>query len=71
MMMDAGVLVGWANGAKVHVALVTELQFPGTTSAPALGTTSLGTGTYTTGPLQVAQGTQVFVGPMIGFDFGL
>ncbi|HEY8091753.1 MAG TPA: hypothetical protein VIF09_28005, partial [Polyangiaceae bacterium] len=71
MMLDAGVLVGWASGAKVHVALVTELQFVGTTNAPALGTTSLGTGTYTTGPLQVAQGTQVFVGPMIGFDFGL
>jgi hypothetical protein len=72
LTLDAGVLVGWANGAKVHVALLTMFQFPGTTNAPALGTTQLGTaGSYTTGPLQVAHGVQVFVGPMIGFDFGL
>jgi len=74
LMADAGVLVGWANGAKLHVSLVTMLQFVGgAVMAPAVTTpTSLGaTGTFTTPSLQVAQGTQVFIGPMIGFDFGL
>ncbi|HEY3818662.1 MAG TPA: PEGA domain-containing protein [Polyangiaceae bacterium] len=73
LVADAGVLVGWANGAKLHVSLVTMLQFVGgAVMAPALGSTSLGTGgSFVTPSLQVAQGTQVFLGPMIGFDFGL
>jgi hypothetical protein len=72
LMADAGVLVGWANGAKLHVSLVTMLQFVGgAANAPALPPTTLGTGKFTTPSLQIAQGTQVFVGPMIGFDFGL
>jgi hypothetical protein len=72
LMADAGVLVGWANGAKLHVSLVTMLQFVGGAAmAPALGSANLAPGTFTTPSLQVAQGTQVFVGPMIGFDFGL
>ncbi|MGH7296717.1 MAG: PEGA domain-containing protein, partial [Polyangiaceae bacterium] len=73
LVLDAGVLVGWVNGAKVHVSLLTMLQFVGSAvNAPALGATGLGTtGTYTTVPLQVAQGTQLFIGPMVGFDFGL
>jgi hypothetical protein len=72
LMADAGVLVGWANGAKVHVALVTMLQFVGgAATAPGLSSTNLGNGSFTTPSLQVAQGTQVFIGPMIGFDFGL
>ena len=72
LMVDAGVLVGWANGAKLHVSLVTMLQFVGgAVMGPGFSSTNLGTGTFTTPPLQVAQGTQVFVGPMIGFDFGL
>ena len=73
LMADAGVLVGWTNGAKLHVSLVTMLQFVGgAVMAPGLSSTSLGNGSsFTTPSLQVAQGTQVFVGPMIGFDFGL
>jgi len=73
LMFDAGILVGWANSAKLHVALVTMLQFVGgPVTAPALGSASLGTaGTFDTPSLQVARGTQVFLGPMIGFDFGL
>ncbi|HEX3344429.1 MAG TPA: PEGA domain-containing protein, partial [Polyangiaceae bacterium] len=72
LMADAGMLVGWANGAKLHVSLVTILQFVGgAVMAPALSSTSLGKGSFTTPALQVAQGTQVFIGPMIGFDFGL
>ncbi|HEY5243486.1 MAG TPA: PEGA domain-containing protein [Polyangiaceae bacterium] len=73
LLADAGVLVGWTNGAKLHVSLVTMLQFVGgAVMAPGLSPTSLGNGSsFTTPSLQVAQGTQVFVGPMIGFDFGL
>jgi hypothetical protein len=72
LMADAGVLVGWANGAKLHVSLVTMFQFVGgPVMADGLGATNLGAGKFTTPSLQLAQGTQVFVGPMIGFDFGL
>jgi hypothetical protein len=74
LMFDAGVLVGWANGAKLHVALVTMLQFVGNpVMAPALGVADLGSSQsqFRTPALQVAQGTQAFVGPVIGFDFGL
>jgi hypothetical protein len=48
------------------------LQFVGgAATAPGLSSTNLGNGSFTTPSLQVAQGTQVFIGPMIGFDFGL
>ena len=72
LMADAGVLVGWANGAKLHVSLVTMFQFVGGAAmADGLSKTNLGAGTFQTPSLQLAQGTQVFVGPMLGFDFGL
>jgi hypothetical protein len=72
LMADAGVLVGWANGAKLHVSLVTMFQFVGgAVMADGFSATNLGAGKFTTPSLQLAQGTQVFVGPMIGFDFGL
>jgi hypothetical protein len=72
LVADAGVLVGWANGAKLHVSLVTMLQFVGgPVMADPLGTLNLGSGSFTPPSLQVAQGTQVFVGPMIGYDFCL
>lgn len=73
LLFDAGVLVGWPNGAKVHIALVTMLQFVGgSVRAPALnGETQLANSSYTTPQLQVAGGTQAFIGPMIGIDFGL
>ena len=73
LALDAGVLVGWANGAKLHVSLLTMFQFVGgAVMAPALGQQNLGNaGTFNTPALQVAQGTNVFVGPMLGFDFGL
>lgn len=71
--LDAGVLVGWPNGAKVHIAALTMLQFVGgPVQSPGLGPTGLGNaGSYTTGPVSVASGTQVFIGPLIGFDLGL
>jgi hypothetical protein len=83
LMFDAGVLVGWPNGAKVHIALLGMLQFIGSpVMASPLGATGLGnapnpTGagtvpaSYSTPALTVASGTQVFIGPVIGFDLGL
>jgi hypothetical protein len=80
LMFDAGVLVGWPNGAKVHIALLSMLQFIGSpVMASPLGTTALGDSggkspvpaSYSTPALTVASGTQVFIGPVIGFDLGL
>ena len=81
LMFDAGVLVGWPNGAKVHIALLSMLQFIGSpVMASPLGATGLGDApngktaapaSYSTPALTVASGTQVFIGPVIGFDLGL
>ncbi len=77
LMFDAGVLVGWPNGAKVHVAVLSMLQFIGSpVMAAPLGQTGLGDvgkvpASYTTPALTVASGTPVFIGPVIGFDLGL
>jgi hypothetical protein len=71
LAFDGGVLVGWPNGTKVHIAALCMLQFAGQVMASPLGPTHLGTGGYNTGSLQVANGTQVFLGPVIGFDLGL
>jgi hypothetical protein len=73
-VMDAGLLVGPASGAKVHIALVTMLELvgDGAKSNGFPGPRSLGTsGNFSEPPVAVAQGTQVFVGPMLGLDFGL
>jgi hypothetical protein len=64
---DAGVLVGWANGAKVHLSLLTMLQVVGDpVTSPNFGMTP-----FNEPSIAVAQGTEVFVGPMLGLDFGL
>lgn len=70
LAFDAGVLVGSPNGVKVHVALLTMLQFVGDPVASPPLNASLGQSQYTT-VVPVASGTQVFVGPVIGFDLGL
>lgn len=82
LLLDAGVLLGPAGGAKVHLSGLFMAQFVGSAvQAPAIGDpshpTHLGANSsgvneaYVTGPLSVARGTQIFIGPMIGFDFGL
>ncbi len=72
-LFDAGVLVGWANGAKLHAAIVSTVQVLGDPAvAPAVTPPhAFGSGTLATPALTLAQGTQVFVGPMLGFDLGL
>jgi hypothetical protein len=77
-VFDAGVLVGLVNGAKVHAAIAGMVQLVGDpVVAPAGPTRSFGQsgngmpGTLTAPPLTVAQGTQLFLGPLIGFDLGL
>jgi hypothetical protein len=82
LLLDAGVLLGSAGGAKVHRSGLFMAQFVGgPVQAPAMSTpgnpTKLGTNsagvneTCVAGPFNVAQGTQIFIGPMIGLDFGL
>jgi hypothetical protein len=67
LFAEAGVLVGFANGAKLHASVVMMTQFAGD-PASAQGNT---TAPFTTPPIGFARGAQVFVGPMVGFDFGL
>ena len=82
LMMDAGVLLGAAGGVKFHLTGLFMAQFVGSAvQAPGLNTdgkpTNLGPNgammneAYSTPGLRVAQGTQVFIGPMLGLDFGL
>ncbi|HTQ46101.1 MAG TPA: PEGA domain-containing protein, partial [Polyangiaceae bacterium] len=77
LLLDAGVLLGSAGGAKFHLSGLFMAQFVGgAVQAPAisspgnptqLGTNSAGASeTYVAGPLNVAQGTQIFIGPMLG-----
>jgi hypothetical protein len=51
------------------------IEFVGSASGAAIGSTNLGgtltSFTYTTPSRQIAGGTQVFIGPVIGFDLGL
>lgn len=79
LLFDGGVLVGWAGGPKLHLSALFMAQFVGSpVYANRIDNTNLGldsTGklkeSYSTNPISVAQGTQVFIGPMIGLDFGL
>jgi len=79
LLMDAGVLLGPAGGAKVHLSALFMAQFvgsavqaPGTSKPTTLGANnSMINEEYPTGAIGVAQGTQIFIGPMLGFDFGL
>ena len=77
LVFDAGVLVGWPNAVKVHIAALALIEFVGTANGAALGPTRLGDSgvtpqpQFTTPPRQIAGGTQVFIGPVIGFDLGL
>ncbi len=80
LVMDGGVLLGSAGGAKLHLSALFMAQFVGgTVLAPQnpgnpthLGSNGMNVGeAYSTSALSVAQGTQIFIGPMIGMDFGL
>jgi hypothetical protein len=73
LVFDAGVLVGWANGAKMHASIASIVQLVGdSVFAPPGPQHAFGTaGMLTTPQLTLAQGTQLFIGPMIGFDLGL
>jgi PEGA domain-containing protein len=75
LMFDAGVLIGWANGPKAHVGVLTMIQFIGdpVNANPSPTVRHLGNSNEVLGtpPLQVAQGTSVFIGPVLGVDFGL
>ena len=72
MLFDLGVIVGWENGAKFHVGGMGIVEVAGgPVSAPALSTRTLDGQNLGTPAMQLASGTQVFIGPVLGFDFGL
>ncbi|HEY8040676.1 MAG TPA: PEGA domain-containing protein [Polyangiaceae bacterium] len=76
LMFDAGVLVGWQNGPKFHVGGLFMLEFVGdpvVAPSPTQRTLTVAgvTSNLGTPPLGLASGTQFFLGPVIGFDFGL
>jgi hypothetical protein len=80
LVFDAGVLVGWPNAVKVHIAALAMFEFVGGgANGGSFGSTNLsnsGSGsmpqyTFATPARQIAGGTQVFIGPVIGFDLGL
>jgi hypothetical protein len=82
LMLDAGVLLGSAGGAKVHLSGLFMAQFVGSAvTAPPISTaakpTSLGNNSmntpesYVADKFVVANGTNIFIGPMLGLDFGL
>jgi hypothetical protein len=66
LFTEAGVLVGFANGAKLHATVVVMTEFAGDpATAPPSATP------FTTPAIGFANGPQVLIGPMVGFDFGL
>jgi hypothetical protein len=71
LLAEAGVLVGFANGAKLHASVVMMTQFVGDTVGAGTRGGTLGNTMLSPQNIGVAQGAQIFVGPMVGFDFGL
>ena len=78
LIFDAGVLVGWPNAVKVHIAALAIVEFVGSANGAGFGSpTNLANQgsatdyTFATPARQIAGGTQVFIGPVIGFDLGL
>jgi hypothetical protein len=73
-LFDAGALVGWENGPKFRLAALLMIEPTGngvqasSVSGRTLGPTSQPLGTPA---LTLQSGTQVVIGPMLGFDFGL
>jgi hypothetical protein len=71
-LFELGVLAGWENGAKFHVAALGMLEVPtGSVLAPAVGGRNLDNQALGTPALGLVSGTQFFVGPVLGFDFGM
>jgi hypothetical protein len=72
VLFDLGVIVGWQNGAKFHVGGMGMVEIlGGPVVAPASTGHTLDGQTVGTPALQLASGTQFFLGPVLGFDFGL
>jgi hypothetical protein len=71
-LFDAGVLVGWENGPKFHIAALAMIEPVGSgASAQAQTGRTLDSKTLGTPALVLQSGTQVVLGPTLGFDFGL
>lgn len=75
LMIDAGLLLGATPGVKLHIGVLTSIEFIPDTKTPAnatrtLGVTNTGSEPIGTPALRVAKGPQVFIGPVLGFQFG-
>jgi hypothetical protein len=72
VLFDLGIIVGWENGAKFHVGGMGMVEvLPSPAVAPAPTARTLDGPALGTPALQLASGTQFFLGPVLGFDFGL
>jgi hypothetical protein len=72
VLFDLGVIVGWENGAKFHVGAMGMVEvLGGPVVAPEQTGRTLDTQTLGTPALQLASGTLFYLGPVLGFDFGL
>jgi hypothetical protein len=74
-LFDAGVLVGWENGPKFRLAALMMIEPTGSGPVASAQTGSnsrtLDTLPLGTPALTLQSGTQVVIGPTLGFDFGL
>ena len=71
-LFDAGVLLGWENGPKFHVAALAMIEPVGSgPSTQAQTGRTLGGQPLGTPSLVLQSGTQFVLGPSLGLDFGL
>ncbi|MFO0658457.1 MAG: PEGA domain-containing protein [Polyangiaceae bacterium] len=76
LSIDTALLVGATPGVKFMVGVQALFEFVPSTDAPGKSSRHLGFNSVEasipvgTPPVQVAKGTQIFIGPMLGFQFG-
>jgi hypothetical protein len=74
LAVDAGVFIGSSPGVKFHLGLVMLAEFDPTTTAPAykntLGTSLAGNIPHGVPALALTHGTQIFLAPVLGVEFG-
>jgi hypothetical protein len=74
--LDAGLLVGATPGVKFLIGVQALFEFVPSTDGPGKGTRHLGFNATEASvplgapPVRVAKGTQIFLGPTLGFQFG-
>jgi hypothetical protein len=70
-LVDGGVMIGPARGPRFYVGGLMIVELVGDPVVdPGRSPQGFGTGQLGRGPMQVASGTQLFLGPVIGIRFG-